>query len=66
MTAEKTILGGHALRQLRVHKATLTKRHSAFGPGGLPKRFPVKPAPKITLRRADYERDKTDTEAFPR
>ena len=51
-------LSDRALRELRGYKGTLTKRHATFGAGGLPRRNLAKPVPTITLRRADYEREK--------
>lgn len=46
-----------ALRQLRAHKANTSKASAKYQTGGRPKDNP-KPKTVISLRRADYERQK--------
>lgn len=48
--------GKHARHQLRGYKGKISRQTSKFGIGGLPKES-SEPKP-ITLRRADYDRQK--------
>lgn len=54
-----TSLGYRALRELRGQRGGDSHRYAEFTAGGIPKPNP-KPAPKITLRRADYDRQKAE------
>lgn len=52
------ILGAKALNQLRGVRGTQTKHGAVFTNGGIPRRTKLQQPAKITLRRADYEREK--------